>query len=493
MSKAASDSADKAIRALAERCDKVIDLQYKPRPWQALVHKMRKRFSVLVCHRRAGKTVMAVMELIDKALKLTKQDGRYAYIAPFKHQAKDVAWSYLKMYGSRVPGTTINETECFIEFNKKQTDGSVLRARIKIYGADDPDSLRGSYLDGVVLDEVAQMKAYVWGEVIRPMLSDRQGWVIFLGTPKGINLLSELYYFATDENERAKGDEATNKDWYGKIFTVYETNGAVPPEEVADCKRTQTERQFRQEYMCDFNAGSEDTLLAVDDIMDSVERFKHRDLSDWSVVTDPVIMGVDVASSRGKDYSAICVRQGALVLFLRRYKDYGQVQLVEEIIRVNRMFGCDCVNIDGTGGYGGGVVEQVKLRGLRANDIQFGSRTQLIDKKFLNKRAEIWWRMAEWIKLKGMIPDDKTLHSELAAVRYWHNGSGMLQIMAKEDMEHSPDSGDALALTHAYDVTNSINPFSKHSMILAEGFGLRLNQEENCGGKYNESRKFNDR
>lgn len=489
---AVRDLGGSALITQADYCDNVIDIQYRPRPWQAEVHRRRARFSVLVCHRRAGKTVMAVMELIDKALKLNRQDGRFAYIAPFKHQAKDVAWSYLKMYGMRVPNTTVNETECYIEFNKKQQDGTILKARIKIYGADDPDALRGSYLDGVVLDEVAQMKSMVWGEVIRPMLSDRSGWVIFLGTPKGINLLSELYYFATDEQELAKGDAAKNRDWYGKKFTVYETDGAVSPAEVEDCKRTQTDRQFRQEYLCDFNAGADDVLLAVDDVMEAVERFRSRDLEAWGDRLEAIVMGVDIAANGGDD-SAICVRQGNTILYLQRFKGYTQMQMVEQIALMNKRFGCDSIFVDGTGGYGGGVVEQLNRIGIRAVDIQFQSRQQLLDKKFLNKRAEIWWKMAEWVKLKGMVPDDKVLHAELCAPTFWHNGAGLLQLESKAEMKsrglHSPDSADALALTFSFSVSNSINPISRHSQMLAEGFGVRI-LDDSCESKYNDNRKF---
>lgn len=438
----------------ADAVENVIDLEYRPRKWQAQIHRTRARFKVLVCHRRAGKTVMAVMELIDKALKLTLPDGRFGYVAPLKHQAKDVAWSYLKMYGMRVPNTVVNETETFIEFNKMQPDGTVLKARIKIYGADDPDSIRGGYFDGVVLDELAQMKPTTWGEVIRPMLSDRNGWCIFLGTPKGINLLSELYTFATDEVERKKPN-GKNHDWYGALFTVYDTQ-AISEDEIQSCRDTQTERQFRQEYLCDFNAGSEDCLLALDDVTEAQKRYRQRPAGFAGGKLNAKIMGVDVAR-KGGDNSCICIRCGKSVEYLKRYSQYTEMELVFEVMRLVRLYRCDGVFVDSTGGYGDGVVEQLHRSGMGfVVGIEFGGRKQRKKEGFLNKRAEMWWDMAEWVKTGGMLPDDNTLSLELCSPTYGHTSNGEVQLESKEEMKarglHSPDSADALALTFAQDV-----------------------------------------
>jgi len=109
-----------------------IDLKYRPRKWQEEVAKELKRFSVLVVHRRGGKTVLAVMLLITAALRNTRDNGRYAYLAPLFKQAKAVAWDYLKAYSAKVPGSKVNESETFVEFS----NGS----RIRLFGADNPDA-----------------------------------------------------------------------------------------------------------------------------------------------------------------------------------------------------------------------------------------------------------------------------------------------------------------------------------------------------------------
>ena len=163
-----------------------------------------RRFSVLVCHRRWGKTVMAVNTLIDSALRCTKLDGHFGYLAPQYNQAKSVAWGYVKRYGAVVPGTKVNESELSISFPNG--------AKVRLYGANNPDSLRGVYWDGIVLDEVADMSPDVWGLIIRPALGDRKGWALFIGTPKGVNLFSDIYYNAMED-----------PNWYAGMYTVDDT------------------------------------------------------------------------------------------------------------------------------------------------------------------------------------------------------------------------------------------------------------------------------
>src|SRR5262249_38711880 len=125
-------------------------------------------------------------------------------------------------------------------------------ARIRLYGADNPDALRGIFLDGVVLDEVADLRPNLWGEGIRPTLADRKGWALFIGTRRGINLFSELYF-------KALVDPA----WFARLFT-YEDTQTISKEEIDSARAMMTERQFAQEFLCDFQAGSDDALIPLD-------------------------------------------------------------------------------------------------------------------------------------------------------------------------------------------------------------------------------------
>jgi intein/homing endonuclease len=160
-----------------------VKVPYKPRPEQLIIHKemFKHRFSVVVAHRRLGKTLAMVNHLILSASRCEKQRPRYAYIAPLYAQAKGIAWDYLKHYTAVFPNVKANESELWVEIPSASGDP----ARIRLYGSDNPDTLRGLYFDGVVIDEVAQCKPQVWGEIIRPALTDRQGWCAFIGCVKG--------------------------------------------------------------------------------------------------------------------------------------------------------------------------------------------------------------------------------------------------------------------------------------------------------------------
>jgi len=177
---------------------------------------------------------MAVNQLLRAAMTCAKERPRYAYIAPQYRQAKQVSWDYFRKYAGVIPGTTFNESELRADFANK--------ARIQLLGAENPDALRGLYLDGAVLDEPAQMSPRLWGEVIRPALSDRQGWAMFIGTPMGHNQFFQLH-------EQAK----TAPGWYTGVFRASET-GIINAEELASARATMTEEQYAQEFECSWTA-----------------------------------------------------------------------------------------------------------------------------------------------------------------------------------------------------------------------------------------------
>lgn len=175
-----------------------------------------------------------INDLIRGAVKCTNSDPRFAYIAPLYNQAKDVAWAYLKHYAYPLLADRPNETELRVDL--------LNGARIRLYGADNPDRLRGLYLDGVVLDEYADMHPGVWGEVIRPALSDRAGWAVFIGTPKGRNSFFDVY-------ERAQ----TDPEWLALMLRASET-GLINAEELESARKDMTPEQYAQEYECSFDA-----------------------------------------------------------------------------------------------------------------------------------------------------------------------------------------------------------------------------------------------
>ena len=215
---------------------KGVVIPYTPRTLQAKLHNELGRFNVVVCHRRFGKTVFAINQMIKSAiqdLQLGKKAPRYAYLAPLFKQAKTVAWDELKRLLYDFPDVKFNEAELRADF---------MGARIQLYGADNPDTLRGIYLDGVILDEYAQMNPKMYSEVIRPALSDRKGWGIFIGTPKGKNEFYDIYHSAKEK-----------KGWKRFLFKASDT-GILDDEELEMAQQDMAETEYAQEYECSWSA-----------------------------------------------------------------------------------------------------------------------------------------------------------------------------------------------------------------------------------------------
>lgn len=410
-----------------------INLGFKARDWQAITYRQLKRFSVLVIHRRGGKTVQAVMKLIDAALRCTQRNGHFAYIAPQRNQAKGVAWDYIKHYAAQVPGVEINESELWVKFPNG--------AKVRIFGADDPNNLRGYYFDGVVIDEVAQMKRETWIEVLFPALTDRHkldptlGWAMFIGTPNGLNLLSDLFDHA----------QLNTVDWYAKVFTVYDT-GIFTNEEIDKIRaEMRNDGKFRQEYLCDFKASSSDVLISLDEVDAATKRtyvgpeYEHAQKR----------LGVDVARF-GDDKTVIYCRQG---LYAGPYLELDQKdtqQVADRVALAVQKTGAEIVFVDQTG-VGAGVVDALKR--LRVRVVGVDSSESPTNPKYFNKRAEMTCEMADWIKRGGSIPyDDHALRLELTSIHYDYKNEKIIiepKDKIKEAIGRSPDHADALGLTFA--------------------------------------------
>ena len=216
-----------------------VKIPYKPRALQSEMHKNLKRWNVLVMHRRFGKTVFAVNHMIKHALTCPLPRPRVALIAPTFTQAKRISWDYVKHYASVIPGVTFNETELRADFPNG--------GRIMLLSGENPDALRGIYLDLCVFDEYGMQNPRVWGEVVRPALSDREGSAIFLGTPAGHN-----HFFDILQQAKEQGEEGSDQ-WYWKIAKASETK-VVKELELDAAKVQMTPEQYEQEYECSFTA-----------------------------------------------------------------------------------------------------------------------------------------------------------------------------------------------------------------------------------------------
>ena len=230
-----------------------VTIPYTPRKQQAFIHDQieQYRYSLLCCHRRFGKTVMCINHLIKAAMTCKNYNPRFAYIAPTYGQAKKIAFDYLKYYTKDIPGTKYNETELRCDL--------VNGARIMLLSSENPDSIRGIYLDGCIIDETAQINPALINEVITPALSDRKGFMILVGTPKG---MANLFY---DYYQKAQADPK----WFLYKAKASET-GIVDKEELDAALAVMGSQKYEQEFECSFIGNIQgsiygDVIASLDD------------------------------------------------------------------------------------------------------------------------------------------------------------------------------------------------------------------------------------
>jgi hypothetical protein len=158
----------------------------------------------------------------------------FGYVAPYRSQAKSVAWDYLKHF-SRPITKSSNEADLIIEL--------LNGAKIRLFGADNADAMRGLGFDGLYLDEYGDFKPSVWGNVIRPALSDKQGWCVFGGTPKGKNQFWNIY----------ETSKRLPNEWFSLSLPASKSK-LLPESELNAAKAQLAEDQYLQEYECSFEA-----------------------------------------------------------------------------------------------------------------------------------------------------------------------------------------------------------------------------------------------
>lgn len=399
------------------------------------------RFTTLVCHRRWGKTVFAVMELNLAAAFTQFPDFRGAYIAPYRKQAKDITWDYFKRFAGKIPGVTFNETELTVNYPNG--------ARITLYGADNAEALRGLYFHYAVLDEVANMKPNVWGEIVRPTLADRKGKALFIGTPAGMNLFFELY------NRGLAGGDAA---WKSMVFRASDTVDVIPwiTKEELDCARNDlTNSQFRQEFECDFNASCDNMLIPLD----LIYKAKGKQVREEDYRKSPLIFGVDVARFGG-DACVIQPRRGLVAFPYQRIVGIDNMAFASMLHRRIVAERPDAVFIDA--GRGEGVIDRLRQLNSPSAIIEVPFGGQALDHAvngYANRRAEMWDNLRKWLQNGGAIPDDYELTKELAAPTYTYDGQSRLKLESKEVIRErvgfSPDRADALALTFAEPVVST--------------------------------------
>lgn len=252
---------------------------YEPRQLQQYLRDNERRFNVEVMHRRFGKTVEKINKAIEMAVVCPFPAGRYAYAAPTREQAEDIGWHYLKQFTERIPSAEVLESKLAVVL-PTALGGT---ARVRLYGLDSPKQrLRGMYLDGFIGDEYAWVRPSVWGQQVRPMLSDKNRagvdmfgrlnqWADFIFTPFGRNHAHTMYQNAIrwrDGEAVIINDEMTGErlevrrdDWFAAMFKASETS-ILDENELAAAKIDIGSSKYEQEYECSFDAAIEGAIFA---------------------------------------------------------------------------------------------------------------------------------------------------------------------------------------------------------------------------------------
>lgn len=336
---------------------------YQAEAWNQFYDHPEVRHHVLVWHRRARKTTLAINLLIAEAA--TTENKTYAYIGPTMRQAKATVWRdpmMLKRYlPDRLLAKPFNETELFGEF----TSGSVLH----IGGADDPDRWRGSGIYGWVLDEFAMMRNgdYLYNQIIYPIIQENGGWVLFTFTPKGRN-------HGWDFWQRSQEKE----NWWGTILKADES-GALTPEEIAEARAAVPEEVFQQEFMCAFLVSGGGIIKRVDEACSGRLVKPRKDAR--GLPTGRYVMGVDVAKKQDWTVCSVINRDTKHLDGWERFNKIDYTFQVEKIAAMAKKFNDPLIVIDSTG-VGEAIFDMLVRLNLSVRPYNFSgvSKKNLVEK-----------------------------------------------------------------------------------------------------------------
>jgi hypothetical protein len=254
-------------------------------------------------HRRAGKTVMAVFAGLEAMLSCRLEQPRVAYIAPFLKQAKKLAWDYLAGAVARSPLFDVNKGELTVTFLPTG-------AKFMLLGADNIDSIRGIYLDLVIVDELADCDPQLWSSVLRYCLADRGGRALLMGTPRGrMNMLYDL-----------SKTSAEDPDW-GYFHFPYTATDMLPAAEIEAIRRDPnvSEALFAQELECSFNAALVGAIYGAEmNVLQSARRYTSVLYDEALPVMTSWDLGYQDATAVihwqrvGSEYRAICAEEFTL-------------------------------------------------------------------------------------------------------------------------------------------------------------------------------------
>lgn len=394
-------------------------IDYTPHDFQWRFHNSEARFRILSCGRRWGKSISAAAEAMQALVKLPNQMGWI--VAPTYELSRKIFREVFWKFHKNLPH--------WVEFSSerdqtiKLKNGSILIGKT----SDNPVSLIGEGLDFLIIDEASRVKRDAWQEALRPTLADKQGWVVFVSTPKGKNWYYDLF---------RKGQNPDEVDYESWQFPT-KTNPFIPEEEIEQAKQSLPRLIFQQEYEAEFL--SEEDQFFSQELIESC-------ISDIPIIEGPrpkkeYYLGVDFARM-GQDSSVLILAerqypdtQGVYIIGIYELKHKALTEIVGRIKALHKKFQFKRIYLDETG-LGAGPTDFLKedLK-ITINPITFTQK----NKEDLYSNLKL---LMERGKLK--YPNHDKLIYQLTDLRYEFSSNGMLKL-------HHSDNGhddfpDSLAL-----------------------------------------------
>ncbi|MGM0743220.1 MAG: hypothetical protein ACQEVT_16770 [Pseudomonadota bacterium] len=426
-----------------------VQFPYTPRkcflPSHALLAQSSTKMLVLLCARRIGKTWFGLSAIATGAL---NRPGRYGVIYPLQQTGKRVAWPILRELLAGIPGAEYRRGDLEIEVPCANGSTSI----ISIHGASDDDgggSVRGSEFVGIFVDEVAQVGADAFYGAILPTTNNVPcAWMIASGTPRGMDLLGDLYDAAS---------AGTEPGWHAIHLPATGVPEVYSLEEIDRLRRIMPAEKFQREIMANHRVSDELAMIPLESVVACQSRTVPEAVKHTMRQIYPTILGVDVGLSR--DESVIVLRMGPAVIKYWRLKEPTAPELATKIAGLISEFRVDACFID-NGSAGAAVIDILIQLGRNPIRVNFGG-TPEDPEKYQNVRAEMYQRLADWCQRDDSVlpADDLYVARQLSASRYMISASNKLQIERKDAVRKrlgsSPDFADALALSFR---SNVINP-----------------------------------
>jgi len=411
-------------------------ISFQPRPAQMLILRRLDmyRFVVAVCHRRLGKTLLAVNWLIKEAFDKNIQDYRGYYFCSTQKQAKIVSWQYFKnaLFDlERVGLVSFNETELRIDLPNG--------GKIYLGSAESIENYRGIYIDRIVLDEVASWanSQYAYAEVLRPAMADRRAHALIIGTVKGLNQFYDFYQYGVSTDPDLL-------DWATIDLKASQT-GILPESELRMLRATMSAGAYRREFENDFFADVPDILITAQEVLDAQRRPLDKNL----VSLSEVIVGLDVGLTG--DPSELAIRQGTEIRPLIEVVSTNPMENVSKISRALKMINPPPTTVFGDAGQGMAVLSRLRELGhTNIVDVFFGGASD--EENCFNKRAAMAYRLKQWLPT-GHLPVDDELTQELVNMHLDEDPNNKVRLIKKRKIRdiigRSPNKSDAVMLCFA--------------------------------------------